>query len=57
MINGELTDEIIPGRGLRQGNPISPYLFLLYAEDFSALLNATEEWGNVSRRFFKMPRV
>ena len=39
QINGDLTNVINPGRGLWQGDPISPYLFLLYAEGFSALLN------------------
>ena len=37
-INGEPKGRIVPTRGLRQGDPISPYLSLLCAEGLSAML-------------------
>jgi hypothetical protein len=39
---------VLPGRGLRQGDPISPYLFLLCAEGFLAMLNKAEAEGLIN---------
>ncbi|KAL0006924.1 hypothetical protein SO802_008426 [Lithocarpus litseifolius] len=46
-INGKAYGNIAPSRGLRQGDPLSPYLFLLCAEGFTSLLAKAEYEGKI----------
>jgi hypothetical protein len=43
LFNGEKLDGFKPTRGIRQGDPISPYLFLLAAEGLSSLLKKQDQ--------------
>ena len=42
LINGELCGFITPTRGIKQGDPLYPYLFLLCAEGLFAMLREAE---------------
>lgn len=47
LINGEPKGRIIPTRGLRQGDPISPYLFLLCTEGLLTILRKEVSMGRI----------
>jgi hypothetical protein len=48
LVNGVLTETILLTRGIRQGDPLSPYLFLLCPECLSSMLVNAERDGKIS---------
>ena len=47
-INGHTLDPFCPSRGLRQGDPLSPYLFLFVGEALACILNKQVQEGCIS---------
>jgi hypothetical protein len=47
LVNGEPHGFLKPSRGLRQGDPLSPYLFLMCAEGFHSLISRASEQGDL----------
>lgn len=49
VLNGTKGEEFKPTRGLRQGDLLSTYLLIIYAEGFSRPLKITKSEGFISR--------
>ena len=48
IMNDKACGNITPSRGIRQGDPLSPYLFLLCAGSFSALIHKVSRDNRIS---------
>ena len=46
-VNGQSVGHVVRSQGLRQGCPLSPYLFLLCAEGFSSMISQAESRGEI----------
>jgi hypothetical protein len=51
LINGQPHGRIVPTRGIRQRDPLSPYFFILCAEGLSTMLRKAE----LDRRIMGLP--
>ena len=47
LINGKVCGNIKLSRGIRQGDPLSPYIFLLCEEGLSSLLTMAKDFGKI----------
>lgn len=47
QLSGRIIAEITPQRGLRQGDPLSPYIFIIASEALSAMIHAHEDDGSL----------
>lgn len=46
-VNGFASSTLIPQRGLRQGDPLSPYIFILAADSLAHMFHRALEQGRI----------
>ncbi|KAA3481054.1 reverse transcriptase [Gossypium australe] len=49
LINGREGKRFSPSKGLRQGDPLSPYLYLVCSEELSTLMQLAKDEGLIER--------
>lgn len=47
LLNNEVVGDVTPQRGIRQGDPLSPYIFIIYGEVLSGLCKKAQELGTM----------
>ena len=55
LLNGQAKGRVVPQRGIRQGDPLSPYIFIICSEVLSGLCNKAQ--GNGSLPGIKVAKV
>lgn len=48
LINGQPHGHIVPTRGIRQGDPLTPYFFIICAKAMSSMLHQAEREGGIT---------
>jgi len=48
LVNGSPTEEFKPTRGLRQGDPLAPFLFIMVAEGLAGLVRQANKANMLS---------
>ena len=48
LMNGQPRGNIVPSRGLRQGDPLNPFIFILCTEALASHLNQAESQGKIT---------
>lgn len=47
LVNGSPSETFTPSRGIRQGDPLSPFLFVILMEGLSRLIHKAKADGNI----------